>query len=59
MAQYRKNIDTNLLNAASEYMKWGQYNDALGIQNKMLDLYDRQVKLEEDKIKAGLPDTKV
>lgn len=59
MAQYRKNIDTNLLNAASEYMKWGQYNDSLGIQNKMLDLYDRQVKLEEDKVKNGLPDTKV
>ena len=59
MAQYRKNIDQNLLNAASEYMKWGQYNDSLGIQNKMLGLYDRQIKLEEDKVKNGLPDTRV
>lgn len=54
IAQYRKNIDQNLLNAASEYMKWGQYNDSLGIQNKILDLYDRQVKLEEDKVKAWI-----
>lgn len=52
IAQYRKNIDTNLLNAASEYMKWGQYNDSLGIQNRMLELYDRQAKTEEDKAKA-------
>jgi outer membrane protein TolC len=59
MAQYRKNIDQNLLNAASEYMKWGQYNDSLGIQNKMLGLYDRQIKLEEDKVRNGLPDTRV
>lgn len=52
MAQYRKNIDQNLLNAASEYMKWGQYNDALGIQNKMLGLYDRQAKTDELKANA-------
>ena len=52
MAQYRKNIDTNLLNAASEYMKWGQYNDALGIQNKMLNLYDRQAKTDALKAQA-------
>lgn len=52
MAQYRKNIDQNLLNAASEYMKWGQYNDALGIQNKMLNLYDRQAKTDELKANA-------
>ena len=59
MAQYRKNIDQNLLNAASEYMKWGQYNDALGIQNKMLNLYDRQITNEENKVRNGLPDTRV
>lgn len=59
MAQYRKNIDTNLLNAASEYMKWGQYNDSLGIQNKMLNLYDRQITNEENKVRNGLPDTRV
>ena len=52
MAQYRKNLDTNLLNAASEYMKWGQYNDSLGIQNKMLNLYDRQAKTDELKANA-------
>ena len=52
MAQYRKNIDQNLLNAASEYMRWGQYNDALGIQNKMLNLYDRQAKTDELKANA-------
>ena len=52
MAQYRKNIDQNLLNAASEYMKWGQYNDSLGIQNKMLELYDRQAKTDELKANA-------
>ena len=52
MAQYRKNIDTNLLNAASEYMKMGQYNDALGIQNKMLGLYDRQIANDELKANA-------
>ena len=52
MAQYRKNIDQNLLNAASEYMKWGQYNDSLGIQNKMLELYDRQAKIDELKANA-------
>lgn len=52
IAQYRKNIDQNLLNAASEYMKWGQYNDALGIQNKMLNLYDRQAKTDELKANA-------
>lgn len=52
MAQYRKNIDQNLLNAASEYMKWGQYNDALGIQNKMLNLYDRQAETDELKANA-------
>ena len=59
MAQYRKNIDQNLLNAASEYMKWGQYNDSLGIQNKMLELYDRQITNEENKVRNGLPDTRV
>ena len=59
MAQYRKNIDQNLLNAASEYMKWGQYNDSLGIQNKMLNLYDRQITNEENKVRNGLPDTRV
>ena len=31
MAQYLKNTDTNLLNMASEYMKWGQYNDSKDI----------------------------
>lgn len=43
MAQYLKNIDTNLLNMASEYMKWGQYNDAKEAQNKMFSLYQQQV----------------
>lgn len=43
MAQYLKNIDTNLLNMASEYMRWGQYNDARAMQNKMLGLYEQQV----------------
>ena len=43
MAQYLKNIDTNLLNMASEYMKWGQYNDSKEAQNKMLSLYQQQV----------------
>lgn len=43
MAQYLKNTDTNLLNMASEYMKWGQYNDSKDVQNKMLALYQQQV----------------
>lgn len=50
MAQYLKNIDTNLLNMASEYMKWGQYNDAKEAQNKMLSLYQQQV--DNDTYKA-------
>lgn len=33
-------------------MKWGQYNDSLGIQNKMLNLYDRQAKTDELKANA-------
>lgn len=49
MAQYRKNIDQNLLNAAADYMRWGQYNDSLGIQNKMLGLYQQQVNLDKEK----------
>ena len=52
MAQYLKNLDTNLLNMASEYMKWGQYNDTKDIQNKQLSLWDRQTSAEEDKINA-------
>lgn len=50
MAQYLKNIDTNLLNMASEYMKWGQYNDSKEAQNKMLSLYQQQV--DNDTYKA-------
>lgn len=50
MAQYRKNIDQNLLNAAADYMRMGQYNDSLAIQNKMLALYEQNA--ETDKIKA-------
>ena len=59
IAQYLKNIDQNLLNAAADYMRMGQYNDSLGIQNKMLDLYERQVANEEYKTKNGMPDVKV
>lgn len=50
MAQYLKNIDTNLLNIASEYMRWGQYNDSKEAQNKMLSLYQQQV--DNDTYKA-------
>lgn len=49
MAQYRKNIDQNLLNAAADYMRMRQYNDSLGIQNKMLGLYQQQANLDRDK----------
>lgn len=49
IAQYRKNIDQNLLNAAADYMRMRQYNDSLGIQNKMLGLYQQQADLDRDK----------
>ena len=49
MAQYRKNIDQNLLNATADYMRMSQYNDSLGIQNKMLGLYQQQADLDRDK----------
>ena len=55
IAQYRKNIDQNLLNAAADYMRYGQYRDALGIQNKQLSLWDRQTAVEEKKLQNMFP----
>lgn len=59
MAQYRKNIDQNLLNAAADYMRLGQWNASKDIQEKMLGLYERQIANEEYKTRNGMPDVKV
>lgn len=59
MAQYRKNIDQNLLNAAADYMRLGQWNASKDIQEKMLGLYERQIANEEYKTRNGMPDIKV
>ena len=50
MAQYTKNIDTNLLNMAADYGRMKQYQDALETQKKMLELYDTQA--QTDRLKA-------
>ena len=54
IAQYRKNIDQNLLNAAADYMRYGQYRDALGIQNKQVSLWDRQTAVDEARLQNEL-----
>ena len=55
IAQYRKNIDQNLLAAAADYMRYGQYRDTLGIQNKQLALWDRQTAVDEKKLQNMFP----
>lgn len=54
MAQYRKNIDQNLLNAAADYMRLGQWNSSLDIQNKMLGLYQQQADLDKLKYENSI-----
>jgi len=46
----RKNMVMAGLNGAADLLRMGQYNDSLGIQKKMLELYEQGV--ENDKIKA-------
>lgn len=54
IAQYRKNIDQNLLNAAADYMRLGQWNSSLDIQNKMLGLYQQQADLDKLKYENSI-----
>lgn len=52
IAQYLKNINQAGINGVAEYMKWGQYQDALNAQNRMLALYENQVATDALKTQA-------
>lgn len=52
LAQYLKNMNTNLTDAAADALKVGQFNRAQDYQDKLLGLYNQQLKL--DALKAGI-----
>lgn len=52
MAQYLKNMDTSILNGVAEWLRQGQYEDALSAQNRMLRLYENQNATDEMKAKS-------
>lgn len=54
MAQYQKNGLTALADLASDVMGVRQFNRSEDYQNRMLDLYDRQVKNDTYNAKAAL-----
>lgn len=54
MAQYRKNIDTNLLDIASEYMRQGQYRDALKMDERRLGIYESDAETKRMSAEAAI-----
>ena len=52
LAQYLKNINTGLTDAAADALKVNQFNRAQDYQDKLLGLYNQQLKL--DALKAGI-----
>jgi len=52
MEQARKNQVMAGINAAADALRMSQYNKALGIQNKMINLYGNQQDLDWYKARA-------
>lgn len=47
LAQYRKNMDTAIGDLGADALRMIQYNQSRGIQDKMLNLYEKQINAEQ------------
>lgn len=54
LAQYLKNINTGLIDAAADALKVNQFHKSQDYQDKLLGLYNQQLNLDRDKFIAGL-----